>query len=183
MVEDEEDKGNHFQQGLKPKIRKFLASQQLDTYSQVLTAARKVEIEFEDDDKETEPHQVEEQQKLMKRPFEQTIEEVPHYQYKEQPAKRQLQLPVPIVICGFCKKPGHHRNDCRMAKGLCLVCGAAGHRAANCPYSYLRNNVPTPLAAEYPGPADRGAPLPRQQQEHHQVPRGAEAGQGPGQPR
>ena len=53
LVEDEEDKGNHFQQGLKPKIRKFLTSQQLDTYSQVLTAARKVDIEFEEDDQDT----------------------------------------------------------------------------------------------------------------------------------
>ena len=33
LVADEEDKVNHFRQGLKLEIRKFLASQQLETYS------------------------------------------------------------------------------------------------------------------------------------------------------
>jgi len=49
MVADEEDKANRLQQGLKPEIRKQLASHQLDTYSQVLTAARRVELEVDRD--------------------------------------------------------------------------------------------------------------------------------------
>ena len=44
MVKDEEDRANRFQQGLRLEIQKFLAPQQLDTYSQVLTAARRVEM-------------------------------------------------------------------------------------------------------------------------------------------
>lgn len=51
LVEDEENKANHFQKGPRREIRKYLMSQQFDTYSQVLTAARRVEIEIEDDGK------------------------------------------------------------------------------------------------------------------------------------
>ena len=51
LVADEEDKANHFRQGLKPEIRKFLASQQLDIYSQVLTASRRVKLDLWNDNR------------------------------------------------------------------------------------------------------------------------------------
>ena len=77
LVADEEDKANHFRQGLKPEIRKFLASQQLDTYHQVLIASRRVELELGNDNRT--------QQKQGKRPFN------PVGQGQNQPAKRHFQ--------------------------------------------------------------------------------------------
>ena len=40
MVAEEEDRANRFQQGLRLDIQKFLVTQQLGTYSQVLSATR-----------------------------------------------------------------------------------------------------------------------------------------------
>ena len=44
MVENEEDRANRFQHGLRWEIQKLLTSQQLETYSQVLTVASRVEM-------------------------------------------------------------------------------------------------------------------------------------------
>ena len=35
--------------------------------------------------------------------------------------------------CDYCHKSGHSKDDCWKAKGLCLLCGGADHRAAQCP--------------------------------------------------
>lgn len=43
LVKDEEDRAERFQQGLRLEIQKLIASQELGTYNEVLTAARKVE--------------------------------------------------------------------------------------------------------------------------------------------
>ena len=43
MMVDEENRASRLQQGLKMKIQMFLKSQQLKTYSEVLTIAHEVE--------------------------------------------------------------------------------------------------------------------------------------------
>ena len=65
MVAHEEDKANRFQQGLRPEIWKHLASHQLDIYSQVLSAARRVEMKFDNGNQDRM------QQRPVKRPFDQ----------------------------------------------------------------------------------------------------------------
>ena len=119
LVEDEEDKGNQFKEGLRPEIGKLIASRELEIYSQVHTAARKVEIEIEEDEsQDEEPQKDKGQQKPTKRPFEPVVEEVPRLQLEEPPVKRQLPLPTPTIICGFCKNRGttgttaEWRRDC-----------------------------------------------------------------------
>lgn len=89
LVAVEEDKTNLFKDGLKAKIRKLMACQQLSTYSEVLTAARRAEIELEIDD-EDEEQQKDKEQQPVKRQCEQMVREMPRLQYEEQPAKRQL---------------------------------------------------------------------------------------------
>ena len=51
MVAEEEDRANRFQQGLRFDIQKFLVTQPLRTYSQVLSAARSLEQVVEKENK------------------------------------------------------------------------------------------------------------------------------------
>jgi len=51
MVANEEDRANRFQQDLRLDIQKFLVTQQLRTYSQVLSAACGLEQVMEKENK------------------------------------------------------------------------------------------------------------------------------------
>ena len=51
MVAKEEDRANRFQQGLRLDIQKYLVTQQLGTYSQVLSATRGLEQVMEKENK------------------------------------------------------------------------------------------------------------------------------------
>ena len=66
MVAEEEDWANRFQQGLRLDIQKFLVTQPLRTYSQVLSAARNLE-QVEEENKSRV------QARPLKRPFDQLI--------------------------------------------------------------------------------------------------------------
>jgi hypothetical protein len=162
LVADEEEKANHFRQGLKHEIQKLMASQPMDTYSQVLTAARRVELELGIDNRA--------QQKQGKRPFNQVG------QGQNQPAKRpfqqsqqQQQQQQPKVECSYCHRLGHTRQECRRANGSCLACGSKDHQLSECPIKNNRNNQPVPPALpalpvrRNQAPVGRGAPLPPQQ--------------------
>ena len=37
------------------------------------------------------------------------------------------------LVCSWCKKPGHHYDNCRRRLNQCLRCGADNHRIAQCP--------------------------------------------------
>ena len=71
MVAEEEDRANRFQQGLKLDIQKFLVTQPLGTYTQVLSATHSLERVVEKKNKsrlQTRP---------LKRPFDQVTKGPP----------------------------------------------------------------------------------------------------------
>ena len=37
------------------------------------------------------------------------------------------------LVCSYCDRTGHEREDCRRRRGLCFVCGSERHRVATCP--------------------------------------------------
>ena len=44
---------------------------------------------------------------------------------------------------------GHKTTECRLAKNLCLICGAAEHRASQCPHSrHVRELTLTPVGQQ-----------------------------------
>ena len=159
MVAEEEDRANRFQQGLRLDIQKFLVTQPLRTYSQVLSAARSLEQVVEKENKSKV------QARPLKRPFDQVIKR-PTSRFGGAPHNKQQFTSSPrTIVCGFCQLPGHHRGECRRANKLCLACGAKDHQLMNCPFKDQRSIVPVAPASETakknPVPA-RGVPLPPQ---------------------
>jgi hypothetical protein len=184
LVEDEADRADRFQQGLQWDIQVQIASQSLVTYEQVLTAARRVE-------------HVLERMNRSKGQNKNGKKQLPQGNDGSAGAKRQKngtptnnqnhnqnQNPQRQMYCGFCKKPGHLRSDCRREQGLCLLCGSPDHRMTECPRFKQQELVPTlpaPPVQRNPGPVGRGAPLPPQNQAFVQHQRGAGNGRGRGQ--
>jgi len=179
MVADEEDKANRLQQGLKSEIRKQLSSHQLDTYSQVLTAARRVELEVDKD-------------RVQQRPPKRTFDQMnrgpaPPQQQQDKP---QIQPPpAPRPVCNHCHKLGHIERDCRMKKGLCLICGSDKHKAARYPSRIMGHPVPKdryPAQRALPAPPlpvfpnQNRLPPPPQGQRHQPGQQGTRAGRGVG---
>ena len=145
MVREEIDRGSRLQQGLRIGIKKHLASHQLDTYDQVLTAARRVERVENEENRNG-------QQKQAKRPHDQIQRGPALPQNGPQPNKRQQQPQAP-KICDFCKKPGHIQRECRQANGWCLICGSKEHEAARCLSripGYVLNQYQIPYALPTP---------------------------------
>jgi hypothetical protein len=102
MVAKESDKANRFQQGLQWEIQKQLASHQLDTYQQVLTAARRVELV-------TIRENMSKQQRTAMRPIKQVTQGPPNKAIGAPPVKHPAQQGQQQLVCGFCKKLGHTR--------------------------------------------------------------------------
>jgi hypothetical protein len=155
MVEDEVDRAERFQQGLQWDLQVQIASQPLVTYDQVLTAARRVEHVMDRRNK------IRGQNKSGKRPFQQVGKGTGNQKGTPQ-AKRPNQANAVQTVCEFCKKIGHIRRDCRLANGLCLICGAADHQMTNCPKFKPKEGVPAlpaPPARRNNGAAGRGAPV------------------------
>jgi hypothetical protein len=148
LVKEEEERADRFQQGLRLEIQKHLASQELETYDKVLTAARRVEIVTDKDNKNK-------QQKPAKRTFDQMNRGQAPRNNGPPPAPKQLPPPLhKHVICNYCNKPGHVEKVCRMALGLCLICGSADHQAAKCPSRIHRSSdIPNmPIYPALPAP-------------------------------
>lgn len=180
MVADEADRADRFQQGLQWEIQEKLVTHQFNTYDQVLTAARYAESFMERRNKSRG------QNKTMKRQLPQAGEGTSGAKKQRNgvPANRQGRNPPEQIYCGFCKKPGHLRRDCRRELGLCLLCGADDHQMTGCANFKPRNTVPAlpaPQVQRNPGPVGRGAPLPPQQQMFNQNQRTAGIGRGRGQ--
>ena len=96
MVADEEDRANRFQQGLRLDIQKFLVTQQLGTYSQVLSAARGLEQVMEKENKSKL------QARPLKRPLDQVTRGPPTRFSVAPPSRRPIAPPPSIMICDFC---------------------------------------------------------------------------------
>jgi len=61
-----------------------------------------------------------------------------------QPVPFQAIQPLPPQpVCNYCQKPGHTRQNCRMAHGLCLGRGSTDHSSGECPHRRNENNTPT----------------------------------------
>ena len=177
MVEDEADRADRFQQGLQWDIQVQIASQSLQTYDQVLTAARRVEHVI-DRRNRSKGHN-----KNGKRQFPQ-VEEGVKKQKNGAPAQRQNQPQAGQKHCGFCKKLGHVRSECIREQGLCLICGANNHQMTECARFKPRDlalTLPVPPNQRNPGPVGHGAPLLPQNQAFLQNQRGAGNGRGRGQ--
>ena len=116
MVAEEEDRANRFQQGLRLDIQKFLVTQQLGTYSEVLSAARGLEQVIEKENKS----------RLQARPLKRPLDQVtrgPPARFSVAPlSRRSIILPPSIMICNFCQRMGHLQRNCRWANGQCLTC-------------------------------------------------------------
>ena len=145
----------------------YLMPQELKTYANVLSVARKVERGFE----KTQGDQM--RQQVMKRPFVPMGRGVPFRVAKMQrqpyrPAPYQSAQPLPV--CSFCGKLGHIRPNCRRANGLCLWCGSRDHAVETCPHRRIGTTnqtlpalpgpsgqrvVPGPLGQRSQGPAVR----------------------------
>jgi hypothetical protein len=180
MVAEEKHRARRFRLGLQWDIQQSIAPLQLNTYSGVLEAARQIENVVVRRNKSRS------QNKSGKRPHPQANENTVRAdeQKLNPPAKRQLQLPAPPIVCGFCKKNGHYQRDCRLANGQCLICGSGDHQLIDCPRYRPKNNVPalpTPPVRQNPVQGGRGAPLPPQQQRFNQAQRAIGAGRGAGQ--
>ena len=171
MIADEEDRASRFLQGLKLDLQAFLTVQQMKTYSEVLTAAREVERVL----------QRKQESQAMKRPFVPMGRGVPFRAAKiqRQPFRpAPYQTAQPITVCSYCEKPGHSRQNCRRANGLCLICGSRGHAVETCPHNRRfgvanqtlpglpgpsgQRVVPGPQGQGSQGPVVRRAPLPPQ---------------------
>jgi len=160
IVAAEKDWANRFQQGLRLEIQKFLVTQPLRTYSQVLSSARSLEQVVEKENK-NKVHA-----RPLKRPFDQ-VTKGPTSRFGSAPHNKQQFTPSPrTVVCRFCQLPGHHRGEYRRANRLCLACGARDHQLVNCPSKGQRSVVPVAPASEAANwnsiPAGRGVPLPPQ---------------------
>ena len=171
MVADEEDRASRFQQGLQLDLQVSLLPQQLKTYSEVLTIAREVERVL----------QRKQENQAMKRPFVPMGRGVP---FRAAKIQRQPFRPAPyqsaqsLTVCSYCEKPGHTRQNCRRANGLCLICGSRGHAVETCPHHRrfgMANQplpglpgpsghrvLPGPIGQRDQGPVVRRAPLPPQ---------------------
>jgi hypothetical protein len=101
-----------------------MVSHQLSTYSQVLTAARRVEMIVEKRKKKNKY-----QTKSVQKPFNQVAKR-PTRVIEAPPAKRPIQPDVPPPIFTYCNKVKHVKKVYRMANGLCLICGANNHQVA-----------------------------------------------------
>jgi len=117
MVADEEDRANRFQQGLRLDIQKFLITQQLGTYSQVLSAARGLEQIMKKENK------IRLSVRPLKRPLDQATRGPPARFSVAPSSKRPISLPPSTMICGICQRMGHLQMNCRWANGQCLACG------------------------------------------------------------
>ena len=141
-------------------IQKFLVTQPLRTYSQVLSDARSLEQVEEKENKSKV------QARPLKRPFDQVIKG-PSSRFDGAPhIKQQFTPSLRAVVCRFCQLSGHHRGECRRANGLCLACGARDHQLVNCPSKGQRSVMPVAPTSEAakrnPVPASTGVPLPPQ---------------------
>jgi len=184
FVLTDECRADRFIQGLQMEIQVLLSSHELATYSGALTMARRVERAMKKDKSQS-------QKKAAKRPFDQMTGGA--QQDFGAPPARRLQLPAPAPVCGYCQRTGHTQQECRRAKGQCLVCGSDDHVVAHCPTREQRDNdrrnpgpvgrraLPPPQQQNQVqrGPVNRkGVPLPTQQHAYNQ--RGAAAGRGTG---
>ena len=151
MVTDEEKRASRFQQGLQLDLQAFLMSQQMKTYSEVLTVAREVERVL----------QRKQENQAMKRPFVPMGRGGP---FRAAKIQRQPFRPAPYQtaqssnFCNFCLKPGHTRPNCRRANGLCLWCGSRDHAVGTCPHNRIGTANQTLPAL--PGPSGQRV-LPR----------------------
>ena len=188
MVADEEKRASRFQQGLQMDIQILLMPQQLKTYSQVLTIAREVERGLEKGKSNMIRNQT------MKGPFPQTGRGGP-FRTARIPTMRRPFRPAPFPVtqpfsfCSYCQKPGHSRQNCRSANGLCLVCGSRDHTIEVCPHKRMGITnqalpaLPGPNGQRNQGPMVRRALPPPPQQAIRPVQRGVKtaAGRGRGQ--
>ena len=143
MVAQEAEKAHRFQQGLQWDIQSHLASNQLDTYQQVLTAARRVESVSVRKNRSGQPRNA-------KRPNQQMAQGGQNRAIGAPPAKRPTQQNQQQVVCGYCKKQGHIQKDCRAANGQCLICGAGDHIMRDCPRNRNMNALPALPAPPVP---------------------------------
>ena len=191
MVTDEEKRASRFQQGLQMDIQVFLIPQQLKTYSEVLTIAREVERGLEKKKENLMRNQA------KKRPLELMDEEDAVGKTHGPMMKRPFQSPLPQIVCNYCHRPGHYKSDCRVAKGLCVVCGSGRHMLRDCPHrkfghmtparpalpapAHPAPALPAPPLRRNPEPVDRRVPFPPQQYAHQQRGLRPRADQGRGQ--
>jgi len=149
-------------------IQVLLIPQQLKTYSPVLTIAGKVKRGLEKKNLNQKRNQA------MKRPFQQLGRGGPVKATKvpiiRQPFRSApLQITRPLPICDYCQKAGHTQQECRMANGLCLICGSGDHSIESCPHKrngIMNQTLPAPsvpIGQRNPGPVVRRAPLPPRQ--------------------
>ena len=103
-----------------------LISQQLKTYSQVLTLAREVEQGLERKNKK------QKKDELVKRTFQHMNDENSIKSLDTLMAKTISQSFPSLAVCNFSQKPGHYKRDCWMANRLCLGCGTGDHVIRNC---------------------------------------------------
>ena len=169
MVTNEEKRASRFQQGLKMGIQMLLILQQLKTYSQVLTITREVERGLE------KKNRSQMQNEHVKRPFSQMNRGNPARAVGAPLAKRPFQHPPQQIVYEYCQKPGHTRNTCKIANGLCLASGSDNQTIGDCPFKRIWNVVlapptlparatnpalPLPPMRRNPGPIGKGTPPP-----------------------
>jgi len=182
VVATEEGRIDRFQQGLRFDIQMQLAPHQWRTYSEVLAAARRVErflekqnrakteqnkAEAEHNRVSAERSRTEAEQRTKKRPYEQVVTESPPRSNPSPPKERTY------LFCGFCRKAGHLREDCRRRNRQCLVCGAEDHRISDCPIRLQQD-----LSRGTTRYDRRGNPIPLQQIPCQQPTQGTGTGTG-----
>ena len=79
------------------------------------------------------------QTRPLKRPFDQSSRGPTTRPSNALQSKHPFTSSPPMMICGFCQKPGHGRKECRWANQQCLSCGSEDHLVAVYPFNKQRS--------------------------------------------
>jgi hypothetical protein len=79
-----------------------------------------------------------------------------HREFRQTKREEESDLRPPRdSFCNYCERVGHTIDRCRRRLGLCLSCGAAGHRIADCPTMASSTESPRPPPRSPYGRAQR----------------------------
>ncbi|KAJ6853142.1 uncharacterized protein M6B38_251375 [Iris pallida] len=184
----EKTKARKFRRGLIREIRSLTKSDRNATFAEIYSGAMAAEDDLglrqkrgrdfqsgsSSQGQAKRPHFQQQQQRPVQQYQQQHQQQRPVQQHQQQ---RGQQAPRQLVICAFCKKPGHMIHECRKKLGKCLLCGAGDHQLRDCPGAFGRGQQGG--GAKAPAGQQRGPALQTQQQrfqQHQQQARGGQQG-------